>query len=63
MPYNSKQMAQDRLELRARQLNEAAETLPHGDEREALLQRARKIEAASLIIDRWLSSPGLRLPR
>jgi hypothetical protein len=51
-------MAQDRLELRARQLNETAETLPHGDEREALLQRVRKIEAASLIIDRWLSSPG-----
>jgi hypothetical protein len=63
MPYYSKQMAQDRLELRAKQLNEAAETLPHGDERESLLQRARRIEAASLIIDRWLSSPGLRPPR
>jgi hypothetical protein len=63
MPYYSKQMAQDLLELRARQLNEAAETLPHGDERESLLHRARRIEAASLIIDRWLSSPGLRSPR
>jgi hypothetical protein len=63
MPYYSKQMAQDILGLKATQLNEAAEILPHGDEREALLHRARKIGAASLIIDRWLSSPSLRPPR
>jgi hypothetical protein len=48
------------LEQRAARLNEAAETLPQGDERDGLLHRATKMEAASLIIDRWMSSPGLR---
>ena len=54
---------QDRLEQRAAQLSDAAETLPQGDEREGLLRRATKMEAASLIIDRWMSSPDLRLLR
>jgi hypothetical protein len=55
---------QDHLELRAAQLSEAAETLPPGDERDGLLHRATKMEAASLVIDRWISSPGaLRAPR
>jgi hypothetical protein len=40
------------------QLHEAAATLPHGDDREALLESARKMETASRIIDKWLSSPG-----
>ncbi len=62
MPHYSKQMV-DRLELRATELHEAAETLPHGGEREALLHRARRMEAASNVIDRWLSSPELRAPR
>jgi hypothetical protein len=51
------------LELRAVQLTKAAETLPQGDERDGLLRRAIKMEAASLIIDRWMMSPGLRAPR
>jgi hypothetical protein len=63
MPYYSKQMVQNSLELRAMQLNEAAETLPHGDDREAVLNRARRMEAALNVIDRWLSSPGLRPPK
>jgi hypothetical protein len=54
---------QAHLEHRAAQLNEAAETLPHGDERDALLHRAVRMEAASLVLDRWMSSPGLRAPR
>ena len=53
---------QDHLELRATQLHEAAETLPHGDARESMVHRANKIEAASQIIERWASSPGLRAP-
>jgi hypothetical protein len=57
------QSVQAHLEYRAAQLNEAAETLPHGDERDALLYRAVRMEAASLVIDRWMSSPGLRAPR
>jgi hypothetical protein len=54
---------QDHLELRATELREAAQTLPDGGERDALLHKAVKVEAASLIIERWLSSPGLRQPR
>ena len=54
---------QDHLALRAAQLNALAETLPKGDERDVLTHRAIKIEAASLVIDSWMSSPGLRTPR
>jgi len=53
------QTVQQCLELRAAELHEAAETLPCGDEREGLLQRARRMVAASDVIDRWLASPGL----
>ena len=53
----------DHLGLKATQLHEAAETLPHGNAREALVHRATKLEAASLIIEKWASSPGLRAPR
>jgi hypothetical protein len=58
-----KQPFQDRVEMEAVQLNEKAETLPHGYMREALLHKARQMIAASEIVDRWLSSPGLRMPR
>jgi hypothetical protein len=61
MPGN--RALQDHLEQRAAQLSETAETLPQGDERDGLLRRATKMEAASLVIDRWMSSPGLRAPR
>ena len=53
---------QAHLEFKVRQLHEGAETLPHGSAREALVHRAIKIEAASLILERWASSPGLRAP-
>jgi hypothetical protein len=56
-------MAQERVDLRVVELNEAAESLPQGNEREALLNKARRMEAASNVIDKWLSSPGLRAPR
>jgi hypothetical protein len=62
MAYYSKQIVRDRLELRASELHEAAETLPHGHEREGLLHRARRMENASLVIDRWMASAGLRPP-
>ena len=64
MPYNhAQQAAQEHIDTRAMQLNEAAKSLPQGDEREALLKKARKMEAASSIIDRWLPSPRLRATR
>jgi hypothetical protein len=43
----------DLIELKATQLREAAEALPDGEEREGLLFRARRIQRACLIIDRW----------
>jgi hypothetical protein len=56
------QIVQNRLRLRATKLHETAETLPRGGDREALLHRARKMETASRVIDRWLASPALRAP-
>jgi hypothetical protein len=49
---------QELLELRAAQLGEAAKPLLPGNERDGLLHRAAKMEAASLVIDMWMSSPG-----
>ena len=53
------------LEQKWRQLSEAAkkeaEKLPYGEEREALLRKARKLETASQI-DQWISSPALQPP-
>jgi hypothetical protein len=54
---------QGQLALRAAKLNAEAETLPQGDERDVLTHKAIKMEAASLVIERWMSSPGLRAPR
>jgi hypothetical protein len=44
---------QDKCELWAMRLREAAETLPDGDEREDLLFRARRMDRVSIILDRW----------
>jgi hypothetical protein len=54
---------QGQLALRASELNARAETLPQGDERDDLMHKAIKMEAASLVIEKWMSSPGLRAPR
>jgi hypothetical protein len=61
-PTHTNQIVQDRLQLEATQLHETAEGLPHGHEREGLLHKARRMEKASLVIDRWMTSPGLRVP-
>lgn len=63
MAHYFQQTVQEYLELRASELHEVAGTLPHGDEREGLLEKARRMVAASDVIDRWLASPGLRAPR
>jgi hypothetical protein len=39
----------------------AAQKLPHGRERDALIKKARQLETASQI-NQWLSSPELRSP-
>jgi hypothetical protein len=63
MARYSQQTVQECRELRASELHKVAETLPWGDEKEGLLQRARGMAAASDVIDRWLASPGLGAPR
>jgi hypothetical protein len=62
MPCYPRHIVQNRIELRALQLHDAAESLPYGDEREVLLNRARRMEKASDVIDRWISSAALRGP-
>ncbi len=39
----------------------AADRLPHGPERSALLKKARQLGTASRM-EKWLSSPGLKPP-
>jgi hypothetical protein len=58
--FNSRNIVQDRLEQRATELREVADTLPRGDARETVLHRALKMEAAALVIERWISPQGLR---
>ena len=58
-----RQLLQDHLQAKATQLSDEAESLPHGRRRDALLHRAHQMKTASQIVDRWLSSPGLRALR
>ena len=53
---------QERLNQIALRAREKAASLPPGRERERLMETAVANEAAA-VIDRWLSSPGLRTPR
>ena len=52
---------QDRLALHALRLNEEAQALRPGRERDDMIRRARHAEIASHLED-WLLSPGLRAP-
>jgi hypothetical protein len=52
----------DRLEREAARLCTEAEKLPHGHERDLLVRKARKAEAAA-DVNEWLSSSGLQGPR
>jgi len=63
MPHYPERIVGDRLQLRATELTKEAETPPQDSKKEALLQRARRMEDASRVIDRWASSPGLRAPK
>jgi hypothetical protein len=58
--FNSKNIVQDRLEQRAIELRKTADALPRGDAREALLDRALKMDTAALVIGRWTSPRGLK---
>jgi hypothetical protein len=51
-----------RLQRMAGEAREAAERLPDGQQRDALLRKARQAETAAHL-NEWLSSPGLQSPR
>jgi hypothetical protein len=51
-----------KLTLEAVRLKEAAAALPVGEERDALLNKARQYDNA-LHIQAWLGAPGLQPPR
>lgn len=51
----------DRSEKEAARLREEAETKPPGQERDALLRKARQADTAAHI-DEWISSRGLQPP-
>jgi hypothetical protein len=52
----------ERLAEVAQQLEDQAEALPPGTERDTLLRKARQTRTASQI-DGWLSSSGLQPPK
>jgi len=52
---------EERLLSAARRAREAARKLPPGKEREMLFRSARDNEAAAEM-NRWICSPGLKLP-
>jgi len=51
-----------RLQRAAEQAREAARELPQGEERDALLKKARQVETAASL-NEWLTSPGLQSPK
>ena len=53
---------EQRLQRMAGEAREAAERLPDGQQRDALLRKARQAETAAHM-NQWLSSPGLQSPR
>ena len=53
---------EDRLAYEAHQCNEQAKALPHGQQRDMLLRKARQAETAAHISE-WLSSSGLAEPK
>ena len=57
-----KAILQTRLTLEAAPLKEAAAAFPAGEERDALINRARQYDNA-LHINEWLGTPGLQPPR
>ena len=57
-----KTLLQIRLTLEAARLKEAAAALPDGEERNALINKARQFDNA-LHFNDWLAAPGLQPPR
>jgi hypothetical protein len=52
---------EERLTQEAEHLRKAAETLPPGPQRDAMLRKAGQVDTA-LHVTSWLNSPGLKPP-
>jgi hypothetical protein len=52
----------ERLQMAANKAREPAQCLPDGEERDALLKKARQAETAAHL-NEWLTSPGQQSPR
>jgi hypothetical protein len=52
----------ERLAQQAKEIQDRAQKLRPGRERDALLKQARQLETASHL-NEWLSSPGLQPPK
>jgi hypothetical protein len=50
------------LAQEALRIQEQVKSLPHGEERELLVRKARQLETA-LHVNEWILSPGLQPPR
>lgn len=53
---------EERLLVAAREAREVARKLPPGEKRELFLRSAREREAA-VLINKWITSPGLKPPK
>ena len=59
--YKQVKSLEERLAEEAKRLREEAKLLPPGNQREALLRKARQAETGSHLSE-WLRSPELRPP-
>ena len=59
--FKLEQALRVRLIKEARLAREKAEQLPRGEERQALLKKAREADITASL-DEWLNSPGLKPP-
>jgi hypothetical protein len=57
----SKLTPEEKLNQQSEDAKGEADKLPHGKERDALIEKARQLDTASHM-DQWLSSPGLKPP-
>jgi hypothetical protein len=60
--FNNTLTFPDRLAREGDRFREEADTKPPGQEREALLRKARQADTGAQI-EKWISSPGLRSPK
>jgi hypothetical protein len=61
MNRSGRDPAHERWQRMSESAKEEAQQLPHGEERDLLVRKARQLETAAHI-EEWLTSPGLRPP-